>query len=73
MNTFDRIACWFCRWRTAKHSRRVEKHQERAEYWSERHLHFALRHMLVGKPNAVDVSDPPFLPSLEQRARKAGA
>lgn len=73
MNLSDRIACWFCRWRTSVHSRRVEKHQERVEYWRDRHLHFAVRHMLVGKPNAADTSDAPFLPPLEQRAREAGA
>jgi hypothetical protein len=69
----NRIACRFCMWRTAWHSRRVEKHQERAEYWSDRHLHYATKHLCVGKPNRVDVSDPPFVAPLDQRAREAGA
>ena len=29
--------------------------------------------LIVGKPNAMDVTDVPFLPSPEQRAREAGA
>lgn len=73
MNIFDRVACWFCSWRTKRNEALAEKYAERACTWSDRHLHFAVRHMIAGKPNDTDVSDVPFLPSPEQRAREAGA
>jgi hypothetical protein len=69
----NRIACWFCAWRTRRNEMLAEKYAERACTWSDRHLHFAIRELDEGKPNAADVSEPPFLPPLEQRAREAGA
>jgi hypothetical protein len=66
------IICWFCAWRTRRNEYLAEKYAERACTWSERHLHFALKDMIAGEAKPVDVSNPPFLPPIDQRAREAG-